>query len=116
MNKEQFLLKYDVTSMTIYTYRNMFPSCVKNGKIDFKTLDDEMQKMQELKEYAQELICEKKAKDLEFLFEGKHIASKAHAFLNRFFMIPERNTVHPVTYEKIFKIIEKFGKEKQYVS
>jgi hypothetical protein len=112
MKREEFLAKYNITGTTVDNYKRKFPWYVFNKRLDYNLMDIEIQNRIDIKQIAQDIMIERKAKDLEFLCNGNNIKPKSHHFLNFvLFKRIEQNLIRDKSIRQFIEIIKRYGKE-----
>ena len=109
MNKKKFLEKWKISGGSTAYYKTRFPEVLnEKGTIDYGKLDEKIQERVNNKEKVKKIMANKKAKEIEFLFTGKHTAPKSHIFLNQLNASNEQILVRDSNYKKYLQIIEHF--------
>lgn len=110
MNKKQFVEKWGIDDTTVYTYKKRFPEIFQNNIINYLKLDTIIQQRIDIKNKVRKLLKKKKAKELQFLFEGKSDTA-THGFVKQLCAKKEQILVRDTCYKKYLRILEHFGEK-----
>lgn len=114
MTKKEFRKKWSIGDASVYYYKKRFPEVVTTDKsidksINYKKLDEILQARVDVKEKVKQIMKNRKAKEIEFVFTGKNAKSQAHIFIYQLNASNEQILVRDSNYKKYLQIIEHFG-------
>ena len=114
MTRTQFCNKWDVDRELAYYYAKKYDSVRDGRTINYVELSNILDKRIKDREYAQELMAEKRPKDLYFAFGPVTMGNRSRAckFLSHLYYTLESPNVREREHQVILKIIEKFGENK----
>lgn len=110
MNKKQFVEKWGIDDTSVYPYKKKFPEIFQNETIDYLKLDLLIQQRIDIKNKVKKILKKKKAKELQFLFEGKSNTA-THGFIKQLYAKKEQILVRDSNYKKYLQILKHFGEK-----
>lgn len=120
MTEKQFYAKWEINHHNKPHYKKVFPQFIlPDGNLDFKLLDEEFTKRQDLKFRARDILCEARGIDIYECFPMPYAKEKACNWLSRLYMEPVsdkcngKKLIETRTVNRINTILEHYLKGKQ---
>lgn len=120
MTEKQFYRKWDINHHNKPHYKKVFPQFIlPDGNLDFKLLDEEFTRRQDLKFRARDILCEARGIDIYECFTMPYAKEKACNWLSRLYMEPindkhnGKKLIETRTVNRINTILEHYLKGKQ---
>lgn len=120
MTEKQFYRKWDINHHNKPHYKKVFPQFIlPDGNLDFKLLDEEFTRRQDLKFRARDILCEAIGIDIYECFTMPYAKEKACNWLSRLYMEPindkhnGKKLIETRTVNRINTILEHYLKGKQ---
>lgn len=120
MTEKQFYKKWDINHHNKPHYKKVFPQFIlPDGNLDFKLLDEEFTRRQDLKFRARDILCEARGIDIYECFTMPYAKEKACNWLSRLYMEPindkhnGKKLIETRTVNRINTILEHYLKGKQ---
>ena len=120
MTEKQFYKKWDINHHNKPHYKKVFPQFIlPDGNLDFKLLDEEFTRRQNLKFRARDILCEARGIDIYECFTMPYAKEKACNWLSRLYMEPMndkhngKKLIETRTVNRINTILEHYLKGKQ---
>ena len=112
MTRSEFCTKWEITEMLSYYYARKYKEVWNGRVVNYDKLSKILETRLKLREYAQELLVDKKPKDLYSFFNygsETNMRSRSWLWLQTLFMTLETPNVREREYQVILKVINKFG-------
>ena len=120
MTEKQFYRKWDINHHNKPHYKKVFPQFIlPDGNLDFKLLDEEFTRRQDLKFRARDILCEARGIDIYECFTMPYAKEKACNWLSKLYMEPindkhnGKKLIETRTVNRINTILEHYLKGKQ---
>lgn len=120
MIEKQFYRKWDINHHNKPHYKKVFPQFIlPDGNLDFKLLDEEFTRRQDLKFRARDILCEARGIDIYECFTMTYAKEKACNWLSKLYMEPindkhnGKKLIETRTVNRINTILEHYLKGKQ---
>ena len=120
MTEKQFYKKWDINHHNKPHYKKVFPQFIlPDGNLDFKLLDEEFTRRQNLKFRARDILIEARGLDIYECFTMPYAKEKACNWLSRLYMEPindkhnGKKLIETRTVNRINTILKHYLKGKQ---